>query len=286
MKKDIKIEIKRDLLLFDPEVVYCQPTHWFGMATHPLKMGILYRREKYDVSNPVLKNRGEKRPCIMFIVGGAWKSICGAGLMPNYISFAKAGYVVAFPEYQTVNECQFPTQLEQLRQAVRFLKTHADRWNIDPDRICVMGESAGAQLAAMIGLTGNEPAYDKGEYLDVSSDVRAVCAMYAPMQQEGNIIWDTYTGINPATAGPEERKRLDEAQTIHHIDESAVPFLLLHGTEDQKVDIGQSEALYAALEKNGTPVEYYRLVGAEHTDAAFFQDETAELVREFFDRYV
>ena len=286
MRKDITIEAKRDLFLFDPEVVYCQPTHWFGMATQQLKMGILYRREKYDLDHPEIKNDGKKRPCIIFIVGGAWKSLCGAGLMPNYLEFVKAGYVVAFPEYQTVNECTFPKPLEQLKQAVRFLKAHPERWNIDPDRICVMGESAGAQLAALIGLTSNEPEYDKGEYLEQSSSVKAVCAMYAPMEQEGAPIWDAYTGVNPVGATKEQRAFLDTTWTINHVDETAVPFLMLHGTEDQKVSIENSERLYDALEKNGTVVEYYRLVGAQHTDAAFFQDETADLILEFFNRFV
>lgn len=97
-----------------------------------------------------------------------------------YLSeLARSGFVVASIEYRTSNEAAYPKQLEDVKAAIRYLRAHSERYNIDTERFGVMGESAGGYLTAMAALN-NDTVYDVGEYTEQSSKVQAACPWYPP----------------------------------------------------------------------------------------------------------
>lgn len=65
-----------------------------------------------------------------------------------------------------------------MKAAIRFLRAHAEQFCIDPEKVAIGGESAGGHLACMAGVTGQDPMYDKGDYLPYSSAVQAVVDVY------------------------------------------------------------------------------------------------------------
>ena len=89
-----------------------------------------------------------------------------------YLSnLAQQGFVVASVEYRTSNEAKYPAPLQDVKAGIRYLRAHAERFCIDPDRIGVMGESAGGYLTCMAALA-DDPIYDVGENLEYSSVYR------------------------------------------------------------------------------------------------------------------
>lgn len=75
-------------------------------------------------------------------------------------------------EYRDSNKVNFPGQLEDAKAAIRYMRANAAKFQADPDRFVVMGESAGGHLASMLGLTNGMTEFDFGDHLDVSSDVQ------------------------------------------------------------------------------------------------------------------
>jgi len=117
---------------------------------------------------------------VLFVPGGAFAS---ANMSRNFqlkVDLAEAGYAVASIEYRVVPQAIFPSPLEDVKSAVRFLRANAKRFNIDPANTAVMGSSAGGYFAAMTGVTNSMKEFDQGENLDQSSDVKAVVDLFGP----------------------------------------------------------------------------------------------------------
>lgn len=81
------------------------------------------------------------------------------------MALAKAGFVVAACEYRTVPN-KFPALLQDGKAAIRFLREHAKEFGIDPERIGVLGDSAGGYVSQMVGATNGEKKWDAGDYLN------------------------------------------------------------------------------------------------------------------------
>ena len=82
-------------------------------------------------------------------------------------------------EYRTSNEGKYPTQIQDVKAAIRYLRAYAERFNIDEEKIGVMGESAGGYLTCMAALD-HASGLDVGEHLEKSSRAQAACAWYPP----------------------------------------------------------------------------------------------------------
>ena len=92
-----------------------------------------------------------------------------------YLSrLAAEGFVVASVEYRTSNEGKYPAQIQDVKAAIRYLKAYAERFNIDEEKIGVMGESAGGYLTCMAALD-NASGLDVGEHLEKSSRAQDLC---------------------------------------------------------------------------------------------------------------
>mgnify|MGYP002899110209 FL=1 len=97
-----------------------------------------------------------------------------------YLSkLALEGFVVASVQYRTSNEASYPSQIQDVKAGIRYLKAHSERYHIDIERIGIMGDSAGGYLTAMAAFD-NDKSLDVGAYLDCSSEVKAACMWYPP----------------------------------------------------------------------------------------------------------
>lgn len=207
-------------------------------------------------------------PGLIFIHGGAWSG--GSREMYRYytLRFAQRGYVAATISYRLSGEAPFPAAVEDAKCAVRWLRANAATYHVDPDKIAVIGGSAGGHLALMVGYSAGVPELEgQGGHAGVSSRVAAVVDLYGP--------YDLTTEF-ARKAGPVKRflggKTYEEAPELylraspkHYLQKDAPPTLILHGTIDDVVPIDQSDALAARLAELGVPYVYDRLTGWPHT---------------------
>jgi acetyl esterase len=153
----------------------------------------------------------------------------------------------------------FGVAVHDVEAAVRFVKEHAAEYRIDPDRIALIGESAGGQLAAMAALN-NAPG----------TSVKAVVALYTPtdlvaLLKTSNLI---PSSIRNAVVGtPFEGllvARLAQLSPIEKVRQGMPPFLLIHGTADTLVPFAQSRAMCIRMQAAGASCDLFRVPGAGH----------------------
>lgn len=221
---------------------------------------------KLDLYSP--KNLSKATPALIFIHGGGWKSGDRNDYRYYCIKFAEQGYVVATMTYRLRDVAPFPAAVEDAKCAVRWMRTNAAENHVDPDRIGVVGGSAGGHLAMMLGYTAeNKELEGNGGNADVSSQVQAVVNLYGPCDlttqtAATNGLVRDFLGGKTLEESPETYAL---ASPITHITPDDSPTLILHGTIDKIVPIAQSDKLDKQLEELGVVHEYHRLDGWPHT---------------------
>jgi acetyl esterase/lipase len=228
-------------------------------------------------------------PLIVWVHGGGWLQgdKKGGPAMP----FVAKGYAVASINYRLSKEATYPAQIEDCKAAVRFLRANAKKYNLDPDRFGAWGGSAGGHLVALLGTTGDVKELDgKGDNLDVSSRVQAVCDWYGPtdLGQMGGSHDKPDSPEAKLIGGPlqDNKDKVARANPITYVTKTAAPFLIMHGDQDKSVPPGQSELLQEALKKAGVEVTYEVVKGAGHGGKEFNTPESLELVEKFFDKHL
>jgi pectinesterase len=112
-----------------------------------------------DVFYPKEKNKNN-HIAIIIIHGGGWRSGNRTQHYPLAQKLASLGYVCFTPEYRLSTEALFPAAVYDLKAAVRWVKENAGKYSIDTTRVVAMGFSAGGELAAFLGATGNMPLFE------------------------------------------------------------------------------------------------------------------------------
>jgi len=245
-----------------------------------------------DLYSP--KERKEKLPLLIFIHGGGWKGGNKADYRVYTQVFATKGYVVASVGYRLTGEAKFPACVNDVKCAVRFLRSHADELGIDADRIGVVGGSAGAHLAMMIGYSSDVPELEgDGGHAGVSSHVKAIVDIYGPVNlnddftrnnPDANKLVESFLGKPVAESG----HLLDKASPGFYLDAKDPPTLILHGTIDDIVPVDQSDQLARRLTELKIPYAYDRLPGWPHTMdlAKDVNVRSTWLMERFFARYL
>ncbi len=247
----------------------------------PLPAGVVERKDveygrvgerslQLDLYSP--RELSKPAPALIFIHGGGWKSGKRSDYRVYTTYFASLGYVTATISYRLVPEAAFPAAVEDAKRAVRWLRDNAERLHLDPERIAVLGGSAGGHLALMVGCSAGVPELEgRGGHAGVSSRVAAVVDLYGPADfttpfaQTSSLVKDFLGGRSFAEA-PELYR---QASPLFQVKAGAPPTLILHGTIDETVPVEQSDTLAAKLTELGVPHEYLRLDGWPHTmDAA------------------
>ena len=232
----------------------------------------------------------ELRPVFVFIHGGGWRGGHRNAGLPFATGFAQQGYVGATIEYRFSQEAKFPAQIEDCKCAIRFLREHAAEYHIDPDRIGVMGASAGGHLVALLGTTANEKDFEgTGGSEKFSSRVQAVCDWFGPADF-------TTISKSPGAASPvseliggaisENADKAKRASPITYVSKDSAPILILHGDQDQLVPVAQSEEFAAALKKAGVDVTLHVIKGAGHGGPGFNTEDVRHEVQEFFSQHL
>jgi acetyl esterase/lipase len=244
---------------------------------------------------------------VLYVHGGGWQSghTRHSGAFENWpgvlASIAARGYVVASLEYRLSGEAPFPAAIQDVKAAIRWLRTHATQFGIDPQRAVIWGGSAGGQLAALAGSTcavaalepagadaaqrpepgsaaGTVPGPASGaSKTPVSDCVQGVIAWYGIFNFATLGAQSGATGnpnMNDASSGPGRylgcalakcsSEVLAAASASRYVDSKDAPVLMIHGVDDHTVPIQQSRAYLALLKAKGVPAELIELPGVDH----------------------
>lgn len=300
MRTEITVSCEEPVITLGTDLVYSQKTYWCNAAFYPLKMSVLRPRCFFEYDK-----KPSPMPVILWLCGGGWTEVEQNVWMPELTYFAKHGYFVASISYSLSPTWFFPEPLVDTKQAVRFLRAHAEEFNIDPNRIAIMGESAGAHFAALAAVTNGIKDFERGDNLEYSSDVQACVTWYAPVDMadmEGRGELESYDTkpqflmrgleFEPQSlcAGVEhvrKHKEINEAMDPRsYIGRNTPPFLLLHGDSDTQVSSYHSEVLYEALQKNGVDSDLIIVRGADHADIPFVQKEMKDRILAFLNSHM
>ena len=225
--------------------------------------------------------------------------------MDAYLLGIKRGYAVASIEYRLSAEAKFPAAALDCREAIRYIKTHAAEYCVDPNRIAVLGGSAGGNLAAMVGMNvpnGQFPG-EKGKTFSCEPTVQVCIDQFGPVRFEtmrAQAIANGVSEVHPNTAMMPESKYLgvdlSEAPEAllkasypgTYASEDMAPMLVQHGTADHLVPWAQSEEFVKDLRAKGFghKVEYVPLEGADHEDKRFTAPENTEVVFAFIEKHM
>ncbi|GGI99059.1 hypothetical protein GCM10010885_05690 [Alicyclobacillus cellulosilyticus] len=182
-------------------------------------------------------------------------------LVAHGIAFASIDYRLA-PRYP------WPAQMEDVKAAIRFLRVHGRAWGLDPQRIAVMGDSAGGALASLAGLAGPAAGFDRGPYPGVPSTVAAVVDMFGPVDRSHQAqVWVRRHGRTPNPVfGVFTPSVIRAASAVTYVHPGAPPFLIVQGDSDQVDPPSISVAFYTRLRVAGDPVQ---LLWIRHCDHEF-----------------
>ncbi len=220
------------------------------------------RRPRLDVYSP---GRGEPPPsgwpAIVAIHGGGWRGGTKNTYGREVARIAGRGFVVVSVEYvlSAPGHPTWPDNLDDVREAVRWVRRHADDYRIDGRRIAALGSSAGGHLAALLGT--NAPGDDPEARVD------AVVNLYGPTDLTD--LFRSPTAVMPLRlflgSDPKDLpERYTAASPIAHASRNSAPTLIIHGEADRLVPVDQSLAMAARLHALGVPAEVIIVPRAAH----------------------
>lgn len=236
-----------------------------------------------------------KLPVVVWIHGGAWMAGSKEHCMPLWLGFVQKGYAIASVQYRLTDKAPYPAQIEDCKAAVRWLRAHADQYNLDVNRFAAWGESAGGHLVALLATTGDTKEFDKGDHLDQSSAVQAVCDYYGPTSFVGAAsMANDENASRPDSAlyklfgGPLSEKQdiAARASPVTFVSKGDAPVLIVHGTRDGLVPLRQSIVFHELLQKAGVDSVYHPIEGANHGGAEFATPEVIAMIDEFFKKHL
>lgn len=238
-------------------------------------------------------------PLVIWVHGGGWSAGSKDGNNPA-MRLLESGYAVAAINYRLSQHAVFPAQIQDCKDAVRFLRAGAKKYNLDPDRFGAWGSSAGGHLVALLGTSGGvqELTRPDSPLKDVSDAVQCVVDFYGPTdltkmaaQSAANSKIDHDGPKSPESrliGGPiqENKEKAAKANPLAFVDKADPPVLILHGDADPLVPLGQSEIFADALKKAGVACELVVIKGGGHGGAGFASAPNQEKVAKFFDKHL
>ncbi len=201
-----------------------------------------------------------KAPAVIIVHGGGWvRGNRQLDVAPLFEPLSAEGFAWFSIDYRLATDVtHFGVAIDDVQQAIRFVKSHAAEFNVDPNNLALIGESAGGHLAAMAVLRAPDPA------------IKAVVALYAPTDLVTLVKNSAYIPArirNSVQGTPWEGlilAGLAQLSPANNVRRDMPPFLFIHGTEDPLVPFTQSSDMCSRMRQAGASCEVYAVDGAGH----------------------
>ncbi len=227
-----------------------------------------------DVAYP----KSEKpAPAIISVHGGRWRGghkRDGSTIVVK--QWAEFGYFAMSIDYRLVGCSPAPACYQDLQCAIRFVNANAKQYNIDPDRIFLMGQSAGGHMVSLAATLGDGPFPRTGGWETATNNFRAVISVAANYELTTLSWGDIWT---PASGDPIEARKL--ASPMNHVRKDMVPLMILHSDNDRSVPIENALGMVDALKKAEAPHVFHRYPEMGHMG---INEEVILRAREFIEQ--
>ena len=233
--------------------------------------GMEIKCDIYLPKNPIAK----PTPCIVMIHGGGWRGGVKGLLKPQSTYFAERGLAAVSIDYRLLDDAPFPACIEDCKAAVRWVRGNAEKYGFDPQRLGVMGGSAGGHLSAMVAASPNEKRLETvGGHKNESSAVQAAVIMAPVVSCYGFM---EYQGIS-------DIEMADLISPIRYVDKDTPPTLLFHSEKDPVVPYRQGALWNYLCKEKGVDIEFITYEGDAHAfwELPFEYDDVVSRSYEFF----
>ncbi|MBQ6602806.1 MAG: alpha/beta hydrolase [Eubacterium sp.] len=233
-------------------------------------------------------------PCICYVPGSAWQKQEMYMNLPELAALAKRGYVVAAIQYRHSRQATFPAQIQDMKNAIRFMKFNAMMYGADPSKFFVAGSSSGGHTAMFNPIIYDWHIDDRNMFgmFGVNAKVKGIINYFGSVScimPDGNpttinhkLPWSPegmFLGCNLYDNWELAKK----ATVVENITPELPmpPVCIFHGTKDTVVNTKQSVELYEKLKECGKDVRLYLVEGADHGGGEFSSDKVLDKVDEF-----
>jgi len=253
-------------------------------------------RQRLDLLLPKTRKSTKPLPVIAFIHGGGWRNGNKTSGRSRVMRFAASGeYAGVSIGYRLTGEAIWPAQIHDCKAAIRWIRANAKKYNLDPNRIAVMGSSAGGHLVAMLGTSGDVKQLEGtlGQHKGVSSRVTCVVDLYGPSdfltigRYPSRLKHDSPNSPEAKLLGgaiADKKPAAREASPTTWVSADDPPFLIIHGTKDPVVPVDQSERLAEVLRKQHVQTLFIHVSEGAH--GRFRSTELDRRIGLFFDRHL
>lgn len=242
---------------------------------------------------------GKGFPLVVFIQGSAWTKPNMFWELPQLALLVRRGFVVASVTHRSAMTAKAPAFLVDVKTAIRFLRAHAEEYDIDKSRVCAWGTSSGGNTALLLGMTGDDSELKCEDYHEESDAVNAVVDCFGPtdlnkmmeVQFKMTTIEEGQPNLFAALAGEKTveacREPLRKISPIQYVKPGCKfpPFLMLHGDADPVVLYEDTETLYNQLIECGCEADLVRVTNAPH-EGDFWSMQLLEIIFDFIQKQI
>ena len=200
------------------------------------------------------------RPAIISVHGGRWRAGNRTDASSIKVTqWAEFGFVALSVDYRLVGGSPAPACYTDVRCAIRWVHAHAGDYGIDPERVYLIGQSAGGHMVSLAATIGDGPYAKTGGWDTARSDVRAVVSVAAaydlPSLSWGNL-W------TPVAGNVDEARR--QASPMNHVSATTKPLLVIHSDDDKSVPVQQAVDFVGRLKAANVPHRFVHYTDRGH----------------------
>jgi acetyl esterase/lipase len=200
------------------------------------------------------------KPAIISVHGGRWRAGNRADASSIKVQqWAEFGFFAMSIDYRLVGGSPAPAPYVDLLTAIRWVHAHADEYRIDPERVYLIGQSAGGQMVSLFATAGEAGFPRVGGWEKARSDVRAVISVAATYELT-TLSWGNLW--TPVAGSVDEARRL--ASPINHVTAAMKPLLIIHSDDDKSVPVQQANDMAAKVAATGVKTRYVHFTDRGH----------------------
>jgi acetyl esterase/lipase len=245
------------ILACGPSIASAQPS-----APVVTKTDVVYGRVEGSalLANIAYPHGPSLKPAILSVHGGRWRAGHRADASSIKVTqWAEFGFFAMSIDYRLVGGSPAPAPQLDLLCAIRWLHAHAAEYNVDPERIYLIGQSAGGQMVSLVATAGEAGFPRVGGWEKSRTDVRAVISVAATYELTGLSWGNLWT---PVSGDVNEARK--HASPLNHVSGTTKPILVIHSDDDKSVPVQQAAEFVEKLKAAGVPHRYVHYTDRGH----------------------